>query len=38
VKIYQKIIITTRDKCISLGIKYDKVPPKFVITIEKCNP
>jgi hypothetical protein len=26
-----------RDKCIPLGIKYDNVPPKFVVPIENAT-
>jgi hypothetical protein len=27
----------TRDKCIPLGVKYDNVPPKFIVPIENAT-
>jgi hypothetical protein len=37
VKILKVKIKITRDKCIPLGIKDDKVPPKFVVPIENAT-
>ncbi len=31
------VVEATRDKCIPLGIKYDKVPPKFVLLVENTT-
>jgi hypothetical protein len=37
VKIYIKKKKITRNKCIPLGLKYDNVPPKFVVPIENTT-
>ncbi len=36
-KYKQKTKEVTRDKCITLGIKDDNIPPKFVIPIENTT-